>query len=69
MTKPGKQAKNRRSGKRLVVRLGHQHHSAEPAVVIIDTLTGNVTPVSAEGAFAVADRLVDEAERLDAGTR
>lgn len=69
MTKPGKQAKSRRGGKRLVIRLGHHHHSTEPAVVIIDALTGNVTPVSAEGAFAVADRLVDEAERLEARTR
>lgn len=69
MTKPGERAKGRRGGKRLVIRLGHHHHSTEAAVVIIDTLTGNVTPVTAEGAFAIADRLVDQAELLERTTR
>lgn len=49
----------------MVVRLGHHHHSDEPAVVLIDAHTGNVTPVTPEGAFAIADRLVDYAERLE----
>lgn len=53
----------------MIIRLGHQNHSTEPAVVLIDALTGNVTPVTVEGAFAIADRLVDEAERLEARTR
>lgn len=66
MTKPGKQRRSWNNGTRIHVTLGHMHRAREQdAVLIIDNKTGNVTPVSVQAAYKIADALVDHAEQLD----
>ena len=57
-----------RKGSRVLVTEGHHHRSSEPAVLLVDNKTGNVTPVSVQAAYIIADKLVDQAELLEGRT-
>lgn len=66
MSKSSKRNKGWSHGTRVQVTNGHMHRATEqPAVLLIDNKTGNVTPISTQAAFIIADKLVDQAEQLE----
>lgn len=66
MTSTAKKRRSWENGGRIHITAGHMHKATEqPAVLIIDNLTGNVTPISTSAAYKVANQLVDLAETLE----
>lgn len=66
-----KQRRNwyRRGGRANIIAGTHRHKTATlPAVLIVDSLTGNVLPLAPSAAYLIADKLVAVAEELEGRT-